>query len=133
MPCWKPIRDGHHVYSFSLHFSGYDRKKHDEGRCNYIPVNLGEIPDYYRRFMDPVDIVVLKTCPIDEHGYFNLSAANLWHRAIVERARMVIVETSRRTAVRLRRGDRASTSARWTTSSRDDDAAGAGTAESADP
>lgn len=87
--------DGQHVYSFSLHYSAYDRKKHDCGRCNYIPVNLGEIPDYYRRFMDPVDIVVLKTCPIDERGYFNLSAANLWHRAVIERARLVIVETSR--------------------------------------
>ena len=87
--------DGRHVYSFSLHYSAYDRKKHDCGRCNYIPVNLGEIPDYYRRFMDPVDVVVLKTCPIDEQGYFNLSAANLWHRAVIERARLVIVETSR--------------------------------------
>src|SRR5918994_4531571 len=88
--------DGEHVYTFSLHFSSYDRKKHDEGRCHYVPVNLGEIPDYYRRFMAPADIVVVKTCPMDENGYFNLSAANLWHRAIVERARTVIVETSRR-------------------------------------
>jgi acyl-CoA hydrolase len=87
--------EGNHVHTFSLHYSGYDRKKSDEGRCHYIPVNLGEIPDYYRRFMAPADIVVLKTCPIDENGYFNLSAANLWHRAIVERARTVIVETSR--------------------------------------
>jgi len=87
--------EGHHVFAVSLHHSSYDRKKHDERRCNYLPVNLGEIPDYYRRFIDPVDIVILKTCPIDDRGYFNLSAANLWHRAIVERARMVIVETSR--------------------------------------
>jgi len=87
--------EGDHVHTFSLHFSGYDRKKHDEGRCHYIPVNLGEISDYYRRFMAPADIVVLKTCPMDEGGYFNMSAANLWHRAIVERARIVIVETSR--------------------------------------
>ena len=88
--------EGRHVHGFSLHYSGYDRKKHDDGRCNYIPVNLGEIPDYYRRFIDPVDIVILKTCPMDEDGYFNLSAANLWHRAIIERARMVIVETNHR-------------------------------------
>ena len=87
--------DANHVHTFSLHFSGYDRKKHDEGRCHYIPVNLGEISDYYRRFMPPADIVVFKTCPVDEHGYFNLSAANLWHRAILERARMVIVETNK--------------------------------------
>jgi acyl-CoA hydrolase len=87
--------DGTHVHGFSLHFSAYDRKMHDAGRCSYLPVNLGEIPDYYRRFIEPVDLVTLKTCPIDEHGFFNLSAANLWHRAIVERARTVIVETSR--------------------------------------
>ncbi len=45
--------------------------------------------------MDPVDIVVLKTCPMDRDGWFNLSAANVWHRAIVERAKMVVVETTR--------------------------------------
>jgi acyl-CoA hydrolase len=44
--------------------------------------------------MDPVDIVILKTCPMDENGYFNFSAANLWHRAIIDRAKMVIVETN---------------------------------------
>ena len=86
--------DGQHFYTFSLHFSGYDRRKHDAGRCNYLPVNLGEIPDYYRRFMAPVDIVILKTCRMDENGYFNFSAANLWHRAIIERAKLVIVEVS---------------------------------------
>jgi acyl-CoA hydrolase len=87
--------DGNHVFWFSLHFSGYDRAKHDSGRCNYVPVNLGEIPDYYRRFIDPVDIVILKTCPMDQNGYFNFSAANLWHGAVIERAKMVIVETTR--------------------------------------
>jgi acyl-CoA hydrolase len=86
---------GDHVHWFSLHFSGYDRKKHDEGRANYLPVNLGEIPDYYRRFIEPIDIVVLKTCPMDENGFFNLSAANLWHRATIERAKLVIVETTK--------------------------------------
>jgi acyl-CoA hydrolase len=87
--------DGRHVHSFSLHFAATDRRMHDAGCCGYIPVNLGEIPDYYRRFMDPVDVVVFKTCPMDEQGYFNLSASNLWHRAVIERARLVIVETSR--------------------------------------
>jgi acyl-CoA hydrolase len=86
---------GRHVHWFSLHFSGYDRARHDRGICHYVPVNLGEIPDYYRRFIDPVDIVILKTCPADEHGFFNLSAANFWHRAIIERARCVIVETTK--------------------------------------
>jgi len=84
--------EGKHFHLYSMHFSGYDRKMHDAGLVHYLPVNLGEIPDYYRRFIPPVDIVVLKTCRMDEHGYFNFSAANLWHRDIVERARVVMVE-----------------------------------------
>ncbi len=85
---------GEHFFWINLHFSGYDRRKHDAGIANYLPVNLGEIPDYYRRFIDPVDIVILKTCPMDANGYFNFSAATLWHHAVIERARMVIVEES---------------------------------------
>ncbi len=76
----------------SLHFSSYDRKMHDIGRSNYLPVNLGEIPDYYRRFIDPVDILIVKARPMDAQGNFNLSAATLWLRAIIDRARVVIVE-----------------------------------------
>ena len=86
---------GNHFFLFSWHFSGYDRKRHDAGRCNYMPLNLGEVPDYYRRFLAPVDIAILKTCPMDEKGYFNFSAANLWHRAVVESAKLVIVEVSK--------------------------------------
>jgi acyl-CoA hydrolase len=81
-------------FLFSWHFSGYDRKKHDAGRCNYMPLNLGEVPDYYRRFLAPVDIAILKTCPMDQNGFFNFSAANLWHRAVIENAKIVIVEVS---------------------------------------
>lgn len=86
--------EGAHFFWLSTHFSGYDRRKHDAGIASYLPVNLGEIPDYYRRFIDPVDILIVKTAPMDADGNFNLGLANLWHRAIVERARMVIVETS---------------------------------------
>ncbi len=85
-------RDGAHFSWVNLHFSGYDRKMHDAGRSSYMPVNLGEIPDYYRRFIDPVDIVILKARPRDAEGTFNLSAASLWNRAMIERARMVVIE-----------------------------------------
>ena len=30
------------------------------GGVTYIPCNLGEIPDYYRRFIDRVDIAIMK-------------------------------------------------------------------------
>ena len=86
--------EGKHFFWFSWHFSGYDRRYHDAGRCNYLPLNLGEVPDYYRRFIDPVDMVILKTCPMDKNGYFNFSVTNMWHRAVIERARRVVVEVT---------------------------------------
>jgi acyl-CoA hydrolase len=86
--------DAAHFHMFSWHFSGYDRKKHDAAQMSYMPLNLGEVPDYYRRFLAPVDVVVFKCCPMDENGFFNFSAANLWHRAVMERAKIVIVEVS---------------------------------------
>jgi acyl-CoA hydrolase len=95
----RAVAEGHggssRFFLFSWHFSGCDRKRHDAGRCHYLPINLGEVPDYYRRFLPPVDIAILKTCPMDENGYFNFSAATVWHRALVESAKMVIVEVSR--------------------------------------
>jgi acyl-CoA hydrolase len=36
-------------------------------------MNFGEVPDWYRRFIDPCDILILKTAPMDENGYFNLA------------------------------------------------------------
>src|SRR3954468_9408011 len=87
--------EGNHFHLFSWHFSAYERRKHDVGRCNYTPLNLGEVPDYYRRFLDPVDIAILKTCPMDDGGDFNFGPTNLWQRAVIERAKVVIVEVNR--------------------------------------
>jgi acyl-CoA hydrolase len=86
--------DGQHILTFNWHFSGYDRRQHDSGRCSYIPFNFGEAPDLYRRFIDRVDIAVLKCCPKDANGVYNFSGACTYHQAIVERARVVIVEVN---------------------------------------
>ncbi|WP_164155822.1 acetyl-CoA hydrolase/transferase family protein [Sandarakinorhabdus rubra] len=84
--------EGRHVHMVSLHMSGYDRGLHAQGRCSYTPLNLGEISDYYRRFLDPVDILIVKARPLED-GWFNLGPSNLWMRAVIERARLVIIET----------------------------------------
>ena len=81
-------------YNLNQHFSGYDRKNGDAGQAGYFPVNLGEVPDYYRRFIVPLDIVILKVCPADENGNYNLGPTGLWHRAMIERAKMVILEVN---------------------------------------
>lgn len=85
---------GEHILSLNWHFSGYDRRQHDAGRCNYLPLNLGECPDLYRRFIERVDIAIIQVCPKDSGGFYNLSAANSYHRALVEKARIVILEVN---------------------------------------
>jgi butyryl-CoA:acetate CoA-transferase len=85
--------DGAHFLWFNWHFSGLDRKWHDAGRCNYIPMNFGEAPDYYRRFVDRVDLACIKTTPMDEHGFFNFGGAVSYVKAMTERANILIVET----------------------------------------
>jgi acyl-CoA hydrolase len=85
--------EGEHFHWFNWHFSGYDRAKNVEGRVNYIPMNFGEAPDYYRRFLEPIDVACVKTCPMDEHGWFNFGAAATYVKAVTERANCLIVET----------------------------------------
>jgi acyl-CoA hydrolase len=84
---------GEHFCFLSWHFSGLDRKQHDAGLASYIPMNFGEAPDYYRRFVERVDVACIKTAPMDEHGYFNFGPCCTYLKAMTERAKVLIVET----------------------------------------
>ena len=84
---------GEHFLWFNWHFSAIDRGCNVDGRCNYIPMNYGELPAYYRRFIDPPEIACIKTTPMDEQGYFNFGGGVSATKALVERAKVVIVET----------------------------------------
>ncbi len=77
----------------SWHFSAWDRAQHDAGRASYIPMNFGESPDYYRRFIERVDVACIKTSPMDAHGYFNFGASVTYLKAMSERAKLLLVET----------------------------------------
>lgn len=84
--------EARHVAYFSWYFSGLERKLHDRELCSHIPMNFGEAPDYYRRFVD-VDVAIIKTAPMDEHGFFNFGGSVSYLKALTEKARTVIVET----------------------------------------
>jgi acyl-CoA hydrolase len=84
--------EAQHVQYLSWYFSGLERKLHDRGLCHHVPMNFGEAPDYYRRFVE-VDVAVLKTAPLDSHGFFNFGGAVTYEKALSEKARVVIVET----------------------------------------
>ncbi|HEY6394562.1 MAG TPA: hypothetical protein VIX12_04025, partial [Candidatus Binataceae bacterium] len=84
--------DERHLTYLSWYFSGLERKMHDRGLAHHIPMNFGEAPDNYRRFIE-VDVAVLKTAPMDEHGFFNFGPSVTYHKAISEKAKTLIVET----------------------------------------
>src|SRR3984957_3370074 len=84
--------EAHHVRYFSWYFSGLERKLHDRNLCGHIPMNFGEAPDYYRRFVE-VDTAIMKTAPMDEHGFFNFGGSVSYLKALTEKAHTVIVET----------------------------------------
>jgi len=84
--------EGRRLNYFSWYFSGLERKMHDRGLCSHIPMNFGEAPDYYRRFVE-VDVAILRCARMDEHGFFNFGPSVTYEKAITEKARKVIVET----------------------------------------
>jgi acyl-CoA hydrolase len=84
---------GEHFLWFNWHFGAYERGCNAEGRCNYIPMNFGEAPDYYRRFIEPPALACIKTSPMDAHGYFNFGGAVAYTKALAERAKVLVVET----------------------------------------
>ncbi len=80
------------VFTYSSwHFSGYERKLHDQRLCTYIPLLFRQQPKYYRQEL-PVDVAMVAVAPMDKHGYFNFSMSNTALKAIVEKAKIVIVE-----------------------------------------
>ena len=84
--------EARHVRYYSWYFSGLERKLHDRDLCSHIPMNFGEAPDYYRRFVE-VDTAIIKTAPMDAHGFFNFGGSVSYQKAVTEKARKVIVET----------------------------------------
>lgn len=80
------------IYS-SWHFSGYERKLHDSNLCSYIPMIYRNKPCFYRNNLH-VDVAMIAVAPMDKHGYFNFSLANSATQAILETAKIVIVEVN---------------------------------------
>lgn len=77
----------------SWHLSGYDRKLHDRGLCDYIPMVYRNMPALYRNHLD-VDVALISVAPMDKHGYFNFSLCNSATKAILDKAKIVIVEVN---------------------------------------
>lgn len=82
----------HFIFN-NWHFSGIDRKLHDQGAAWYIPMLYHEVPGIYRRFLD-VDVAMIPVTPMDEHGYFNFGMQVSSAHAVCEKAKIIILEVN---------------------------------------
>lgn len=50
------------------------RKPIAEGRADYCPIYLSDIPSLFRRRVLPLDVALVQVSPPDRHGYCSLGA-----------------------------------------------------------
>jgi 4-hydroxybutyrate CoA-transferase len=81
-----------HFHLTSL-FTGHNVRKHVyEGRADFVPVFLSEIPLLIERKNLPIDVTILHLSPPDGHGYCSFGLSNECSKTAAENSRMIIAQ-----------------------------------------
>jgi 4-hydroxybutyrate CoA-transferase len=72
------------------------REAVNEGRADFVPVFLSEIPRLIQSGLLPVDVALIQVSPPDEHGFCSYGAGVECTKAAAERAKTVIALVNRR-------------------------------------
>ena len=94
-PLSKPEMEGHFRHN-SLFVGPADRAAVNEGRADYIPVFLYEIPSLFYSGLLPVDVAFLHVSPPDEHGFMSFGVECLASKSAAETARVVVAQVNDR-------------------------------------
>lgn len=86
-----PEMEGHLRHN-ALFVGGNTRAAVNEGRADFTPVFLGEIPSMFRSHELPLDVALVQVSLPDEHGYCRLGLSVACALPAVEAARIVIAE-----------------------------------------
>jgi acyl-CoA hydrolase len=76
----------------ALFVGGNVRRAVAEGRADYIPVFLSEVPALFRDEILPLDVALLQVSPPDKHGFCSLGVSVDVSRAALEVANRVCVQ-----------------------------------------
>ena len=68
------------------------REAVNEGRADYLPVFLSEVPALFRKDVLPLDVALIHVSPPDRHGWCSLGVAVDVVLAAVQHARIVIAQ-----------------------------------------
>jgi acyl-CoA hydrolase len=88
-PLSQPEMQGHFRHN-SLFVGPGDRKAINEGRADYIPIFLHQIPNLFYSGQMPLDVAILHLSPPDEHGFMSYGVEVLASKAAAETAKLVI-------------------------------------------
>lgn len=80
---------------YSSFFSNAERQLSKKGLCYFRPSNYSEaVTKVYQGYLPKPNVAVLKTTPMDSHGYFNLGTSASYVRAAVDMAEKIIIEVN---------------------------------------
>ena len=83
-----------HFRHNSLFVGPADRQAINEGRADYIPIFLHQIPNLFYSGQMPLDAALIHTSPPDEHGFMSLGVEVLASKAALEKATVVITQVN---------------------------------------
>lgn len=78
----------------SMFVSAPIRQAVSEGRADYIPVFLSDIPELFKQGFLPVDVALIQVSPPDEHGYCSMGVSVDIARSAVNTARHVVAQVN---------------------------------------
>ena len=93
-PYSAPEMEGH-FHVVSLFTGGNVRKAVNEGRADFIPVFLSEIPLLIQRKIIPLDICFLHLSPPDEHGYCSFGISNECSKTASENSKIIVAQINK--------------------------------------
>jgi len=81
-----------HFYHRALFIGPNARAAVNEGRAEYIPAFLSDVPSFFRRGILPVDAVLINVSPPDPHGFCSLGTSVIAMPAAIKAAKNVIAQ-----------------------------------------
>ena len=83
-----------HFRHLALFIGPNARRAVNEGRAEYVPVFLSDVPHLFDANLFPLDAVLCNVSPPDQHGYCSLGTSVEAMKAAIRRARVVIAQVN---------------------------------------
>jgi 4-hydroxybutyrate CoA-transferase len=83
-----------HFRHNSLFVGPADRKAVNDGRADYVPIFLHQIPRLFREGIVPLDVAMIQVSPPDEHGFMSLGVEILASTAACQMAKTIIAQVN---------------------------------------